>query len=194
MERRGLGLNAALWDGQKTTGGCNGRDGTTKTSAKTAQGKVEPRRAAVRWRGWLRAGQEGATTAFCPSPVCPAPSGGPKGSGLTVGEPSQGGTIWNGGGVWGGREEPGVRTLLGAGGGATPWEKGLGTSRADQSASKAWVASRGSFGQWEGRTLRRFGGRKGKKSPTKQQSNPFGGLEDGEWASFMSCSRVCPVL
>lgn len=94
-------------------------------SARTAQGKVEPR-TAIRWRGWLRAGQEGATTAVCPSPVCPAPSGGPKGSGLAVGEPSQGGTIRNGEGGLGGREEPGVRTLLRAGGGRHTLGKRLG--------------------------------------------------------------------
>lgn len=79
----------------------------------------------------------------------------------------------------GGREEPGVRKLLGAGC-ATPWEKGLGTSRMNQSASKAKVTSRGSFSQWEGRTLQRFGGRKEKKkkrSPMNQHSNAFGGLE-----------------
>jgi hypothetical protein len=69
--------------------------------AKTAQGKVEPKRVVEGWRGWLRARQEGATTAFCPSPMCPAPSGGPKGSGRAMGEPSQGGTIRNGRGGWG---------------------------------------------------------------------------------------------
>lgn len=41
-----------------------------------------PTRAAEGWRGRSRARQEGATTALCPSPACPAPSGGPKGRGL----------------------------------------------------------------------------------------------------------------
>lgn len=47
----------------------------------------------------------------------------------------------------------------------------------DQSASKARVASRGSFGQWEGRTLRRFGGRKEKKKLRETTIESVWGLE-----------------
>lgn len=152
-----------------------------------------PTRAAEGWRGRSRARQEGATTALCPSPACPAPSGGPKGRGLGRGgaEPGRYHSEQRGGlgGKGGARGQNPV-----GGGGATPWEKGLGTSRMDQSASKARVASRGSSGQWEGRTLRRFGGRKEKKSPTEQQSNPFGGLEGREWESFIARSSACPPL
>lgn len=123
-----------------------------------------PTRAAEGWRGRSRARQEGATTALCPSPACPAPSGGPKGRGLGRGgaEPGRYHSEQRGGlgGKGGARGQNPV-----GGGGATPWEKGLGTSRMDQSTSKARVASRGSSGQWEGRTLRRFGGRKEKKKP-----------------------------
>lgn len=144
--------------------------------------------------GWLRARQEGATTAFCPSPMCPAPSGGPKGSGRAMGEPSQGGTIRNGRGG-GEREEPGVRTLLGAGGGRHTLGKRLGhiQSRPISKQSRGGVKGQlRPIGRKNTSEVRRKKRKKKKKSPTKQQLNPFGGLENGEWASFMSRSGVCP--
>lgn len=175
------------WRPAQTGRGSQGR-------TKTAQGKVGPTRAGGGWRGRPRARQEGATTALCPSPACPAPSGGPKGSGLghRGAEPGRYHSEQRGGLGGEGRSQ-GSEPCWGRGG-ATPWEKGLGTSRMDQSESKARVASRGSFDQWEGRTLRRFGGRKEKKSSTKQQSNPFGGLRGWEWASFIARSSACPPL
>lgn len=155
---------------------------------------MEPSRTAIRWRGWLRARQEGATTAFCPSPVCPAPSGGPKGSGLAVGEPSQGGTIRNGEGGLGGREEPGVRTPLGAGGGRHTLGKRLGHIQNRPISKQSRGGVKGQLRPMKRKNTSEVRRKKRKKSPTKQQSNPFGGLEDGEWASFMSCSRFCPLL
>lgn len=134
-------------------------------------------RAAGGWRGRPRARQEGATTALCPSPACSAPSGGPKGSGLgRGGSRARAVPFGTERGAWGKGRSQGSEPCWGRGG-ATPWEKGLGTSRMDQSASKARVASRGSFGQWEGRTLRRFGGRKEKKKPHETTIESVWGLE-----------------
>lgn len=105
------------WGPAQTGRGSHGRK-------KTAQGKVGPMKAGEGWRGRPQARQEGATTALCPSPACPAPSGGPKGSGLGRGgaEPGRYHSEQRGG-LGGGREEPGVRTLLGAGGAPHPGKK-----------------------------------------------------------------------
>lgn len=158
------------WRPAQTGRGSQGR-------TKTAQGKVGPTRAGGGWRGRPRARQEGATTALCPSPACPAPSGGPKGSGLghRGAEPGRYHSEQRGGLGGEGRSQ-GSEPCWGRGG-ATPWEKGLGTSRMDQSESKARVASRGSFDQWEGRTLRRFGGRKEKKKLHETTIESVWGLE-----------------
>lgn len=145
------------------------RDGATKAGRKLPRRKWDLRGLQKGGGGGLGLGRKAPPPPSARPQRAPPRPGALRAGAWAEGEPSQGGTIRNREGGWGGREEPGVRTLLGAGG-ATPWEKGLGTSRMDQSASKARVASRGSSGQWEGRTLRRFGGRKEKKKAPRNNN------------------------
>lgn len=183
-----IGTTKRPWWGPAQTG----RGSYSRT--KTAQEKVGPTRPEKGWRGRPRARQEGATTALCPSPACPAPSGGPKGSGLGRGgaEPGRYHSEQRGG-LGGGREEPGVRTLLGAGG-PHPGKKAW--------AHPEWTNQRARPGWRQGAALangkgEHFGGseeEKKKKSSAKQQSNPFGGLKGWEWASFIARSSACPPL
>lgn len=88
--------------------------------------------------------QEGATTAFCRSPVCPAPSRGPKGSGRGHGgaEPGRYHSERRGGEL-GRREEPEVRTLLGAGGGRHTLGKRLGYMQSRPISKQSWGGVKG---------------------------------------------------
>ncbi|KAB1253570.1 hypothetical protein Cadr_000002738 [Camelus dromedarius] len=126
---------------QRPRWGPHRRDGATKAGPKLPRGK----------RVAGAATDSAGRRHHRPLPV-------PSGSGLGRGgaEPGRYHSEQRGGL---GRGKGGARgqNPVGGGGGATPWEKGLGTSRMDQSANKARVASRGSSGQWEGRTLRRLG-------------------------------------
>lgn len=113
-------------------------------------------------------------------PQCAPPRPGAlRAAAWAVGEPSQGGTIRNREGGLGGREEPGVRTLLGAGGRHTLGKR-LGhiqnrpISEQGQGGVKGQLRPMGRENTSEVRRKKR------KKSPTKQQSNPFGGLEGWE--------------
>lgn len=139
------------------------RHGTTKAGRKLPQRKWDLRGLEKGSGGGLGLGRKAPPPPSARPQRAPPRPGALRAAAWAVGERSQGNTIRTREGDLGGEGGARGQSPVGGGGGATPWEKGLGTSRMDQSTSKARVASRGSFGQWEGRTLRRFGGRKEKK-------------------------------
>lgn len=129
-----IGMTKRLWWGPAQTG--RGSHGRTKT----AQGKAGPTRAEEGWRGRPRARQEGATTALCPSPACPAPSGGPKGSGPGRGgaEPGRYHSEQRGGLVGGGRSQ-GSEPCWGRGGAPHPGKKAWAhPERTNQRTRPGW--------------------------------------------------------
>lgn len=183
----GRDLTLLIGMAQRSRWGPCRRHGATKAGQKLLQRKWDLRGLEKGGGGGLGLGRKAPPPPSARPQRAPPRPGALRAAAWAVGERSQGSTIrTREGGLGGGKgRSQGSEPCWGRGG-ATPWEKGLGTSRMDQSTSKARVASRGSFGQWEGRTLRRFGGRKEKKSPSEQQSNPFGGLEGWKWASFIN--------
>lgn len=169
-------MNAALWDDQKTSGGCNRRDGATKAVRKLLRGKWNLGGLQYGGGGGFGHGRKAPPPPSARPQCAPPRPGALRAAAWPWGSRARAVPFGTERGGWGEGRSQGSEPCWGREGGATPWEKGLGTSRADQSASKAWVASRGSFGQWEGRTLRRFGGRKGKKKPHETTIESVWGL------------------
>ena len=169
------------------------RDGATKAGRRLPRGKWDLRGLQKGGGGGLGLGRKAPPPPSARPQRAPPRPGALRAGAWAEGEPSQGGTIRNREGGWGGREEPGVRTLLGAGGphpGKKAWAHPEWTNQRARPGWRQGAAPANGKGE-------HFGGseeEKKKKSPTKQQSNPFGGLEGWEWAPFIARSSACPPL
>lgn len=195
MERRGLGLNAALWDDQKTSGGCNRRDGAIKAVRKLLRGKWNLGGLLYGGGGGFGLGRK-APPPPSARPQCAPPRPGalraaawPWGSrarAVPLGTEREG---------WGEGRSQGSEPCWGREGGRHTLGKRLGHIQNRPISKQSRGGVKGQLRPMKRKNTSEVRRKKRKKkSPMKQQSNPFGGLEDGEWVSFMSCTRFCPLL